>query len=315
MFCQCDVHDVKRDLQPSQVVCLFEELALGERLIDYYRLPKGNRHQNFLLCTERGKLLLRVRDGKGNAAKSAVEQAVFVSLCEEIRHPVRVCDGAQENVICTLYEYEEGIELSELLPSMDIQDRRELFFVLGEKLARIHSTKSFEIAGFLNSRLEVEEPLPPLSAWFELFTNPLLVERLGEDLNNRVGYQIIRRRRQLQEMEKDICLVHGDLSGDNILIGKGILTFLDWEFVAAGHRYADIGQLFRGVGEESALRTAFESGYKSVLPLALHEEWWQFAKLRDLLAIVQLLSFEETRGSRLALLESHLLHTLNQIDR
>ncbi len=315
MFCQCNVNNLHDDLQTGQVVCLFQTLAPKERLIDYYRLPKGHRNQNFLLCTDHGKFLMRIRENVPDFGDIAVEKAVFASLDEDVRHPKRLCSYESQDVECALYDYVEGKELSELLPTLSSRKAEELFYRLGRQLATIHRTKTFEVSGFLGEDLEVNTPLPPLKEWLTLFRTALLMDRLGDELWTRLHYQVRRRRKQLELMDQDICLVHGDCNGDNILLGQGRLTFLDWEFVAAGHRYADIGQLFRGVSGNEDIRNAFFGGYKEILPQTLEEDWWMMSKLRDLFSIVQLLSKEETRGGQLAMLGSYFIHTLNQIDR
>jgi aminoglycoside phosphotransferase (APT) family kinase protein len=314
LFCQCNENDLHDDLQTGQVVCLFQTLAPKERLIDYYRLPKGQRNQNFLVCTEQGKFLMRIRDSVLDHGDIAVEKAVFSSLNEDIRHPEHLCSYENQDVECTLYDYVEGKELSELLPTLSPRKAKDLFNSLGRQLATIHGTKSFETSGFLGEDLEVKAPLPPLREWLTLFRTEQLMERLGDELWTRLNYQVLRRRKQLELMEKDICLVHGDCNGDNIVIEQGRLTFLDWEFVAAGHRYADIGQLFRGVSGSEGIRNAFFGGYNKILPQVLNEDWWMMSNLRDLFSIVQLLSKKETCGGHLAMLESYFIQTLNQID-
>lgn len=313
--CQCNMENVYNELQCSQVIDLFESLAPKERLIDYYRLPKGHRNQNYLLSTNHGKFLMRVRKDFLEFGNVVVEKAVFSKLDKGIRHPERLCSCKNEGLECTLYDFVEGKELSEILPNMAQRTAEELFFNLGKKLAIIHKTKSFTQSGSLDEGLEVKEALPLLSEWLSEFNTPILSEWLGEELLNRVNYLLIRRHKELEEMDKDICLIHGDCNGDNILVGQGMLTFLDWEFVSAGHRYSDIGQLFRGVSESEGKQTAFYNGYKEVLPQALDPDWWMLSKLRDLLSIVQLISREETKGAYLAMLESYFIHTLNLIDR
>ncbi len=315
MYYQDNAENVYNDLQSSQVVYLFESLAPKERLIDYYRLPKGHRNQNYLLSTDHGKFLMRVRKDILEFGDVAVEKAVFKNLDKGIRHPERLCSYKDKGLEYALYDFVEGKELSEILPNMPRRNAEEIFFNLGKKLAAIHSTKTFNVCGFLDEKLEVKEALPPVLDWLSEFDTSKLSEWLGEELLNRVNYLVRRRHKELEKMDSDICLVHGDCNGDNILIGQGKLIFLDWEFVSAGHRYADIGQLFRGVSGNEEIQTAFYNGYKEVLPQALDVDWWLMSKLRDLLSIVQLISEEETNGAYLAMLESYFIHTLNLIDR
>ncbi len=317
MLCQCTREDLERDLDTQKVVCLFASLAPDDRLIDFYRLSKGHRNQNFLLSTSKGKYLLRIRSRQAEhwPATSDVEQAVFHQLEQSIVHPVLLCKRRDLSMECDLYDYLEGRELDGAMDFLSVDAMHQLFFQLGHDLASIHATKSFASPGVLDENLNIVKVLPGILSWWDLFATETLKRRLDVLLWERIRKALDTHQSTCRLLDEDVCLVHGDCSRENILLRTSDLAFLDWEFVSAGHRYADIGQLFRGVSGEAKERTWFEQGYESRLPGVLDELWWRLAKLRDLFSLIQLMGRTETEEERVNDLTKWLVHTLGELER
>jgi aminoglycoside phosphotransferase (APT) family kinase protein len=86
------------------------------------------------------------------------------------------------------------------------------------------------------------------------------------------------------------CLVHGDLSGRNILVGFAgrwrLAGVIDWERAHAGSPLDDIGHLLRYRKRfDAAFRDEFARGYRAGRG-ELADSWWHDARLADARTIV-----------------------------
>lgn len=73
------------------------------------------------------------------------------------------------------------------------------------------------------------------------FYNSGLDEPLRSSVNKAIRY-LDRERNRLRDIE--LCRVHGDFNGSNILIGENgnVESILDWEFSHIGNKYIDLAQ-------------------------------------------------------------------------
>lgn len=140
----------------------------------------------------------------------------------------------------------------------------------------------------------MSEIVSPLKEWYDMFLNTKVRSRLGESLFNRILKTVNKYSNQLEILDEDIRLVHGDFQGTNILISNNEPYILDWEFAMAGHPIADIGQFFRydKYYNEDLIR-AFEMEYRKYSDYILGDDWYKISKLRDIVNLIQLMDTEE----------------------
>jgi aminoglycoside phosphotransferase (APT) family kinase protein len=139
----------------------------------------------------------------------------------------------------------------------------------------------------MDSRLSINE---------ERLRRGLARERLGNALADELRRLLVRASVHLVAFEKTSCLVHGDLSGRNILVAPGddgdwrVSGLLDWEAAFSGSTLWDLGSLFRYSSRYTEeFRGRFERGYQEaggVLP----ENWLRIARLVDTTRLVETLN-------------------------
>lgn len=191
-----------------------------------------------------------------------------------------------------IYEFAQGITLQSAIKSGYILDEN-LIKDIGKTLASIHN-HAYTKVGFLDDALEVKSFLPPLETWYEMFLGENARDRLGAETVKNIENLILSKQENLEQMDKQVSLVHGDFGPTNILVHNGKLScILDWEFAMAGHPISDIGQFFR---EEQCLNknliVAFEKSYSEVSKTKLSKNWYKLGKLRDLVNLIQMINGE-----------------------
>lgn len=125
--------------------------------------------------------------------------------------------------------------------------------------------------------------------------------RLGPELADGLWDQLSRAPFAPGALGPSDCLVHGDLSGRNVLVaqddagGCRIAALLDWEDAFAGWPLWDVGSLFRYPRRYSEdFQSAFANGYRSVGG-RLPDGWWRTSRLLDATRQIATLSEEQDR--------------------
>lgn len=292
IFCAKDGE--RKDNEPDRLVRLFKTLMPERNIIDYYKLAHGRRHCNYVLTSDQGKILLRIKDKENGLASISLEKAIYDHLDGLIEHPHCMDHKVIDNRLCILYEYQEGEEIQSILDGEDEDAKQELMVRLGQDMAKIHQSKEFFNRGILDETLDIVSPAMPLFDWWEQhLEDRQLTERLGEGRVRFIRRVLVDHLELLKDIDQDYCLIHGDFNRQNILVGERKLIFLDWEFVSAGIRHCDIGHLFRGYSQDESYHSWFRKGYAEVLGDALDDGCWIRAKLCDLLSLTQTAIKEE----------------------
>lgn len=182
-------------------------------------------------------------------------------------------------------------------PLTDVLDRNETVDCepIGAALAAI-GTVHFAEAGFLDSNLNVVQPLGGLFQGYvrylhELLRDPLVVDRLGSDLAARGAQWVSKRSSLLKPVAHRVALTHSDFKPSNLLMRDGRLVgIVDWEFADAGYPLLDIGLFFRDprLAREPMMKD-FARGYANgggFLP----PHWLTAAHVLDMLSMCQFLA-------------------------
>ncbi len=120
--------------------------------------------------------------------------------------------------------------------------------------------------------------------------SPNFQARTREDLRDRVNASVWLWAAQLEQLDNEACLAHGDFGKGNLLVrdngdGWHVAAVLDWEFAISGLPLLDLGRLLR---YERIARPILEphisQGY-SRAGAKLPDGWRRVARLADLAAL------------------------------
>lgn len=281
------------DVNTAEV--LFEGVLENTPIKKISSISEGCRTTNYIVNTENKNYLLKIFFSNEQNYKKEVmllnrlrEDKINVQGIYKISRS-KVIEGREFGI----YEYVDGISLGKYLSEGNKIDKNFIRSI-AKALAKIHSYK-FKRAGFFNEDLEVVNVVPPLREWYYAFLNENARNRLGTDNVKKITMVVNKHLDILDELDKDIRLVHGDFQGTNILIKDSKLgCILDWEFSMAGHPLADIGQFFRyDQYYNQDLIKEFEREYRKYSDYMLVEDWYKLSKLRDMANLIQLMGMNQ----------------------
>lgn len=285
-------------IDKSIVESLFEGILDKENIINIIPISEGCRTSNYIIETnkQQKKYILKIFFSTEQNYKKEIKLLTMlrgggISSVPKIH---RVSNhSAIEGREYAIYEYIEGKTLGQAISEGYVVEEKFVRDV-AKHLSMIHSYK-FDRLGFLNENLKVEEELPPLISWFDMFMGEKAKIRLGHDIIFKINLIVKQNQKILVDLDKDIRLVHGDFQGTNILIKDNQLYgVIDWEFAMAGHPLADIGQFFRY--EEYFNRDlvqVFKEEYNKNSSYQLTDDWYRMSKFRDLANLIQLIDGEK----------------------
>lgn len=206
-------------------------------------------------------------------------------------------------------QWVDGVRLESILNELYQSDVQKLGASIGKTLASIHAYR-FDQAGFFDDELEIAAPMEMngnglLRYTQECLDNPLVKERLGEELAG-ITYTFVKSENPLLDTwTESPCLTHSDFNCSNILVRKSdhsweVAAVLDWEFAFSGTPFFDFGNLLRTpFGTIPGMSNAVERGYLDgggKLPA----QWKRMSKLTDLTAWLDFLT-RENAGPELIL--------------
>ena len=224
---------------------LRHEALPGRRIVLTSPLSGGFRNDNLLLVDDVGDRFVLRQWPQANTC--AMESALLWRLAGVV--PVPSVVAADPDLPAMVYRFVPGTPLSEVLPSADRDQVRELGYGVGRTLAAI-GTVTFDRPGsFTGGDLVPDgvEPTEGLAAF---------VERCLRDGNAREVFTAEEIRCLLQHAANSEShlsglrgsrrLVHSDFNPKNLLVADGaVVAVLDWEFALASSPLIDVGNLLR----------------------------------------------------------------------
>ena len=292
---------------------LFRGVLNKDDIITIEPIDEGCRTSNYIITTiDNKRYLLKIFLSYEQKYK---KECKILNDILKNKIPVQeICKFDRSNIIenryYVIYEYVEGITLSQFLNDGDIISKN-IIREIAHTLANIHKLK-FKYIGFLDEDLSINNKLKPLNQWYNDFLTHRVEERLGQELTRKIKLLINDYKEQLIILDNDSRLVHGDFQCTNILVNNNKLSgIIDWEFAMAGHPISDIGQFFRY--EEyfnENLISLFEDEYRKKSDYILPENWYKLCKVRDLANLVQLLGFEENMPNKYREIKTIIMKTL-----
>lgn len=247
-------------------------------------------------------ILLRIFSRNPGAARKEFAINQLVKSCVSVPEYFYFADS---NSITghpyALMEWIDGYMLDSVVQS-NTEDISKIAASVGCVLADIHSFK-FEQAGFFNNELKVVQPVDMGSKGFLGFINQNLIEGNGyKHLGDELTQQFWNFCKTYAYLLDDVdcsslapCLVHSDFGGTNILLKRGIDSWvvggvIDWEFAYSGSPMADIGHILRPHDDSlPKWEDFFIQGYVENGGL-LPSQWRRVSRLLDLLAWVDFLN-------------------------
>jgi aminoglycoside phosphotransferase (APT) family kinase protein len=308
------------EIDKNKVSNLFEGILEENNITNIIPINEGCRTTNYIVETNQtqSKYILKVFFEIEQNYKKEIKlltklkenQGIFASRIYKMgRHRVI------QNREYAIYQYIEGKTIGQSLKEGYILEEGFVREV-ARALAEIHSYK-FDKVGFLDGNLNVSQELPPLIKWYENFMGDRAKNRLGKNVIDKINQVVKENELILNELDRDIRLVHGDFQGTNILIKDGKLSgILDWEFAMAGHPLADIGQFFRYEKHfNNNLIRAFQEQYNQISDYQLNKDWYKISKLRDLINLIQLINGEEEMPNKYQNINNIVMNNIFMLSR
>lgn len=168
----------------------------------------------------------------------------------------------------------DGPNLGTLLDTMPLPRVCTLFERLGETLAALHESTTFESPGTIEPVDETSFDVQPRGRWSTMFATELAttVETLSgtrfEQLAATVSEHVGDRLRTLDTPTPPV-LLHGDIGDGNVVYEDGqVSRLLDWERAFVGHPEYDLCRaetryFWNSWGALQEPQTAFYEGYRS----------------------------------------------------
>lgn len=306
------------EIDKSIISKLFEGILSENNIISVMPINQGCRTTNYIIESDnKNKYILKVFFSKEQDYMREIK--LLTTLKDNKMLPVSKIykvgkDELIENRQYAIYEYIDGKTIGMAI-NHEYKLDENLVRSVARALAKIHSHK-FSKVGFLDEQLHILKELPPLVCWYENLMGNMAKKRLGKSIVDKINKIVGENKKVLDELDRDIRLVHGDFQVTNILVKDGKISgILDWEFAMAGHPIADIGQFFRY--EEyfnSKLIEAFEEEYNKNSDYKLSGNWRKISKLRDLINLIQLIDTKEDMPKKHTDIRSLIVNTIGGFD-
>ncbi|MBI9012445.1 MAG: aminoglycoside phosphotransferase family protein [Clostridiales bacterium] len=266
-------------------------------------IRSGRANSNHIIDTSNGKLVLRVcRDSSTYNNEIIIDR----SLDKSIRRPELLYHTVYDGTSYLLYQYIE----SNLLGAYN-EISNDIIEQVATLCARIHNTPTEKLD-------EIKKlDLPPFKVWYDHFLdNQNTINRIGIDVQNRIKKIIKVSHNKIECIDSIHTTIHNDFSLDNLILDNNDRVFItDWEGITVNHMLTDMGQFFRLSKKFSEKQLKiFEHIYNKEANIALPENWYELARLRDLVNLLQLISSEQDLPNYHEILKTLIIETLDYFE-
>jgi aminoglycoside phosphotransferase (APT) family kinase protein len=222
------------ELRPEAIRRIATRAVPGRSLHSFERLPGALSNSIYLLHFHDSApaVVLRVYHRDPAAYRKEVELLPIASKYVAVPELIEANPQDDEIGPYIVYRYAEGVTFQQLKRSGNLQDMAEASFAIGQALACIQEIPF--------SALIVEEASPcSFDRFTELENLPLLKHHLGSRLTDRLHGLLFDWMPQLQALDEEQKLVHGDFHSRNIVVKKrdncwAVSAILDWELAFRG---------------------------------------------------------------------------------
>jgi thiamine kinase-like enzyme len=249
---------------------------------DFNAIQLGCKNSNFIVCTNKGRFLLRITD----FTEFNNEVAAYELVKGKINIPNLLFHSMKQHMNIFIYQYINGVSLQKHIIENN-QCPYSLLEQVAEASAIIHSTPAEKSAGL------AELDVPPFAVWYKAFLDhPMLRARIGEEQCERIQRFVFNKQIFISQIDSIKSFVHSDFRPANMLVDEhNHVCIVDWEGACRGHSLADIGQFFRyRPFFNDTHMSLFEQVYNSYADRKLPGNWFELSLFRDLVNPLQLLS-------------------------
>jgi aminoglycoside phosphotransferase (APT) family kinase protein len=274
----------------------------GRRVIDLQPLTDGLRNANFKLRLNGTPelVVLRLYEHDASLCQKEIDLMRLVGgavpVAEVIHAEPRGLDDIPPFM---LMRYIEGITFLTLKRTGDAEAIAQAAHSAGESLAAIGRIR-FPKPGWLGPGPAVTVPLMEGADAMPRFVDLCLAsvdlqQRMPAELRERTHALMWTFASQLDLLDNQTCLVHGDFSRRNLLVehlgGRWKVTaVLDWEFAVSGPPLIDVANFLRYERTSRPLAEPhFSAGYLQAGG-KLPDDWRRLTRLVDLVALCEMLT-------------------------
>lgn len=285
------------ELSLQDVIDIFYIFNNKINVSKYEKINQGGRNSNYVVFTTEKKYLLRVCSAKNIGYRNEINS--YNLLKTKINIPNLLFTFVKGESKYLIYEYIEGESITKINSNIIKQ--------VALTAALLHNIKEDDCREF--DKLNY----PPFSTWYNLFLyNSNVQRRLGNEIVFSLEEIIRNNSDKIKEIDKIKSFTHSDFRSENMILSGETVYFVDWEFGNIGHPLGDIGQFFRCDYEFSMDEiNLFYETYNSHSINKLPHNWFELAKLRDLINLLQMLSFNKDMPNRYSESKKLILNTIN----
>jgi len=241
----------------------------------------------------------------------SAESAVLQNIEIQTPTPCLVDQGHINGYNYRIFNFLEGKSLSHKqehgFEQLDREDQVKRIKQMGEALAKVHKSKSFQ--GFGNIETLNNDILGTSNEnWSEglkeiqYFWHHHVGGRPFNELQDKIE-EFYKDKETLLNQVNDSVLIHQELGFHNVLFREDEVTIVDWESSGAGDPLLDVITteviLFWFQGLDNNLRQNFREAYRSVRELEIEEELVDVYRLVELSRLLIVFDNDEDKVSRI----------------
>lgn len=273
------------DVKIDELKSIFTEYDNTLTVTDFNAIQLGCRNSNFVVCTNKGKFLLRTT----NIDDLNNENIAYELVKDKLNVPNLLFHTTKHKANIFIYQYINSVSLQKFIIESN-QCNHSLLEQVAKAAAIIHNTPKEKTIGL------AEFDVPPFEMWYQYFIdNPTVRARTGEEIHEKLQQLVLDKQKLISEIDGYKSFIHCDFRPANMLVDENKqVFFVDWEGACTGHSLADIGQFlrYRPFFKETHIGL-FEQVYNTFANRKLPDNWFELSLFRDLVNPLQMLSLNQ----------------------
>lgn len=273
------------DFKLDELKSIFAEYDKTLTVTSFNAIQLGCRNSNFVVCTNKGKFLLRTTNSDDLNNESIACELVK----DKINVPNLLFYTGKHKVNIFIYQHINSVSMQKLIIESN-QCEPFLIEQVAKAAAVIHNTPKEKTLGL------AEFDVPPFEMWYQYFiNNPMVRARVGEEIHEKLQQLVFEKQKLISEIDAYKSFIHCDFRPANMLVDENKqVFFVDWESACTGHSLADIGQFlrYRHFFKETHIGL-FEQVYNTFANRKLPDNWFELSLFRDLVNPLQMLSLKQ----------------------